>query len=273
MTQTPFTCLFIGCGNMGSAIAAGLVATRPEVTLHIVDRHPERVQSRLPDNADAVIVPAIADLPEADYAFVIIAIKPQYFAQLDLAGLKTGENTIFVSIMAGVTTPTLAAQLGTPRVVRTMPNLPAMVGEGMTIGYAPPALDWSDRSLIQHLFEGVGKYLWMDDEGGIDHGTGVAGSGPGYVFAIAQYMVEAAMAQGFDKASADLVVRQTLYGTSKMLLDDPRDAADLKRAVTSPNGTTQAGLAVLEMPEALPKLMREAVAAAADRSAVLGGLK
>lgn len=258
--------LFVGCGNMGGAIASAAMRAIPDARITVVDPSPERAKALLPAGMAVEIHPDFAKLGEARFDLGILCVKPQQFAELSPLAISVIRSGAIASIMAGVTLDALAARLGSERIARTMPNLPALVGQAMTVGVAADGLTQADRRMVATLFEAVGQFRWLSDETLIDAATAVAGSGPGYIFAFAQYMMEAAVASGMDAALADLLVRQTFRGAAELLQADPRTAEELKKAVTSKAGTTEAGLAVFEAEGALPELCLKAVASAAQRA-------
>ncbi|MEI4484896.1 pyrroline-5-carboxylate reductase [Frigidibacter sp. MR17.14] len=259
--------LFLGCGNMGAAIAAGLLRACLEARLIVVDRDIDRAKSLLP--ADGVqFLDSLAPLQGQTFDVTVLAVKPQQFAAQPASDFPQ-DCGLVISIMAGVTVEALQARFGPDRTVRMMPNLPALVSRGMTVGYAPAGVSAQDRTQATRIFEGSGRVEWLEHEWQIDSATAVAGSGPGYVFAFVHHLAEAARAEGLPDALADLLAEETLFGAAALLEADPRPVLDLKRAVTSRHGTTQAGLSVLEMDEGLPRLLRSAVRAARERSLAL----
>lgn len=228
-----------------------------------------------PDLADLCAARGIALNPEhgepADA--LVLAMKPQGLdaAAPALAPL-VGPDTLVVSILAGKTIADLRARLPTARaVVRAMPNLPASIGRGGTGAVASPEASPTQRAQADALLRSVGLVEWLDDEGLMDALTAVSGSGPAYVFLLAEALAEAGAAAGLDPDMAARLARATVAGAGALLDGDPRTAAQLRRDVTSPGGTTEAALAILMRSDGLPALMREAVAAAAERAGELSG--
>lgn len=256
--------LFLGCGNMGAAIAAGALRQLPDVEITVIDPDVERARGLLP--AEGVRFHSkLASVADQAFDATVLAIKPQQFHALPGSALP-GNCGLLISIMAGVTLDGMQARLGTDRIVRTMPNLPALVARGMTVGIARDPISDADKGLVSDLFDGSGRFEWLESEDQIDSVTAVAGSGPGYVFAFAHYMMEAAKAEGLPDPLADTLVRQTLLGAAELLVSDARSALELKQTVTSKRGTTEAGLAVFEAEAGLPTLCRQGVAAARLRA-------
>lgn len=263
--------LSLGCGNMGAAILSGILARFPEAEVLAVDPSVERARSLLPATDRAVVVSTLDEVRDFAPDLTMVAVKPQQFSDLvaEAALADRVASGVVVSIMAGTPLATLRAALGAVPVVRVMPNLPAQVGAAMTVGFAGAEVKDAQRDLVQTAFEATGAFRWLESEDEIDAATAVAGSGPGYVFAIAEYFEAAARAEGLDAETARLLVRQTLLGAALMLSSDDREAQALKEAVTSKGGTTAAGLAVLEAAEALPKLLPAAIRAAHARARAL----
>jgi pyrroline-5-carboxylate reductase len=151
-----------------------------------------------------------------------------------------------------------------------MPNTPGAIGQGITVLYADAGLGADDRALAEALMASLGETLWLKDESLMDAVTAVSGSGPAYVFLMAEALAEAARAQGLDAVTADRLARATISGSGALLAADSRPAAALRKEVTSPGGTTEAALGVLMAPGGLTELMRRAIAAATQRGKELG---
>lgn len=272
MAQSP-TILFIGCGNMGASIAGGALRNLPLARLVGLDPDLHRARSLLPPDAAVELHADPADLAGLRPDLVILGVKPQLFGALDRGVMALLAEAPVVSVMAGIPLTRLASVLGHGRVIRVMPNLPALVGAGMSLGCrAEGAADPALLGLVETLFAALGRFDWAADEDQFERANPVFSCGPGFVFAIAEQMVAGAIAGGVPPDLADRLVRQTLLGSARMLAEDPRDARALKQAVTSPNGTTQAGLGVLEAPEALPALIPQTFQAAYRRALELAAL-
>ena len=254
--------VLLGCGKMGSAMLQGWLADGlPPASVRVIDPNPS-------EWLRGTGVQINADLPPAP-AIVLVAVKPQMMGEAlpVLADMGNGA-TLFVSVAAG--TPISAFEValgGTTPIVRAMPNTPAAIGRGITaiIGNAhatPAQLD-----LAEMLLQAVGQVVRLEDEGQMDAVTGLSGSGPAYVFHMIECMAKAGEAQGLSPALAMQLAQATVAGAGALAEAADETPAQLRQNVTSPNGTTQAGLAVL-MDEAtgLPPLMARTVAAAADRS-------
>jgi pyrroline-5-carboxylate reductase len=150
-----------------------------------------------------------------------------------------------------------------------MPNTPAAIGRGITVAVAAPDVSADQRALCDRLLQACGRVEWVEDEALLDPVTAVSGSGPAYVFLLAELLEQAALSQGLPPALARTLARETVSGSGALLAASPEDAAALRRAVTSPGGTTEQALAVLMRAENWPASIQDAVAAAASRSRAL----
>ena len=200
-------------------------------------------------------------------AAIVLAIKPQAAAEVlpALAPLAAA-TTVVVSIMAGRTLGFLENLFGRERaLIRAMPNTPAAIGRGITVAVARNA-SAAQRALADALLSATGAVEWVGDEALMDAVTAVSGSGPAYVFLLAEALAAAGVAAGLPAALADTLARETVAGAGELLHRSPLAAAALRENVTSPGGTTAAALAVLMGDGGLPALMRRAIAAATARS-------
>lgn len=251
---------------MGAAIIGGVLRTMPSATLTGLDPDLARVRTLLP--ADALV--KLYDDPSALAGLrpdlIILAVKPQSFSALDDRVMALIRAAPTVSIMAGINLQRLAAEVGTSSVIRVMPNLPALVGKGMSLGCTINVLSPDLQRLIEAVFGAVGHFEWAPDEQSFERANPVFSCGPGFIFSIAEHMQRAATAQGVPELLAKVLVQQTILGSAIMLSSDSRDAAALKRAVSSPGGTTLAGLSVLEGENAFPRLIAETLQAAYERA-------
>jgi pyrroline-5-carboxylate reductase len=205
-------------------------------------------------------------------AAIVIAVKPQVAAQTvpALAPLVS-TSTVVVSIMAGPTLQFLTGALARPcAIVRAMPNTPAAIGRGITVA-VPRNANQAQRELADRLMAATGAVEWIDDESLMDAVTAVSGSGPAYVFLLAEALAQAGVAAGLPPELAAKLARDTVAGSGELLHRSPLAAQALRENVTSPGGTTAAALAVLTGPNGLAALMTKAVAAAAARSRDLAG--
>ena len=210
----------------------------------------------------------VAEMPEPP-AVILVAVKPQVMDQvLPRLARLVGAGTAVISIAAGRRIEGLALRLpqGTA-IVRAMPNTPASVGRGITVAVGNAHVTASQREACDALLRAVGDVAWVDDEGLIDAVTAVSGSGPAYVFHLAECLAQAGIAAGLAPELAHRLARATVAGAGELLHRSDLDAATLRRNVTSPGGTTAAALEILmDERSGLPVLMRNAVTAAARRS-------
>jgi pyrroline-5-carboxylate reductase len=180
-------------------------------------------------------------------------------------------SAVFVSIAAGTTLAAIRAGLGAgAAVVRAMPNTPAQIRQGVTVACAGAGVSPEQRALADRLLAAVGEVAWVDDEALLDAVTAVSGSGPAYVFLLAECLAEAAVAAGLPAGLAERLARRTVAGAGALLAHGSDSAALLRQKVTSPGGTTAAALAILDGANGLRPLLARAVAAAAVRARELG---
>ncbi len=236
---------FIGGGNMARSLIGGLIAGGTQaasiaVAEPVADlRHALAADFGVEVHGDAVSAATGAQT-------WLLAVKPQVLPEVcaSLAQLAQAQQPLVISIAAGITSAQIARWLGGDvAVVRCMPNTPALLGAGVTGLHANRAVDDAGRRIAQALLAGAGKTVWIDDEDLMDSVTAVSGSGPAYVFLLAEALQAAAEAEGLAPETARVLTVQTLLGAARMLDADPHvPAAELRRRVTSPGGTTQAAL-------------------------------
>ncbi|MBO1076480.1 pyrroline-5-carboxylate reductase [Roseomonas marmotae] len=262
--------LLVGCGKMGGAMLEGWLERGVEQVV-VVEPYPAATAAF----AGRVTVCDSVEKVPAGFApaAVILATKPQQ-ADGALPGYErfAGGGALFISIMAGKTVSGITAALGGgARVVRAMPNTPAAVRQGFTCAFAGPGVSDAQKSLADTLLSAVGEVAWLEEEGLIDPVTAVSGGGPAYVFLLAEVLEKAAISQGLPPDLARRMARRTVSGSGALLAASELDASQLRINVTSPKGTTERALNVLMAPDAWPKLMEEAIAAATARSRELAG--
>jgi pyrroline-5-carboxylate reductase len=262
--------VLIGAGKMGGALLAGWLAGGLDpASVVVVDPKPPADTMALLGKAG--IAPLAAPPAGVQARLLLLAIKPQMMGDA-LPALKAlvGPQTLSLSIAAGTTVATIEAALG-GAIIRAMPNTPAQVGRGMTGLFANPAATAEDRDLATSLLAAVGETGWVESESLIDAVTAVSGSGPAYVFLLAEALTEAGIAAGLDPNLAARLARQTVTGAGELLYRSELPPGELRRNVTSPNGTTAAALDVLMAEDGLAQLMTRAVAAAKQRAEELAG--
>jgi pyrroline-5-carboxylate reductase len=261
--------LLVGCGRMGSAMLAGW-RERGLAPSFAVDPAPDAARNAGPD---LTVVPSFTAIPDsfAPQA-IILAVKPQNAAETLPAYAKYTGGAVFLSIMAGRTIGGISALLGPDaKIVRAMPNTPAAVRQGVTVACPGAGVSAAQRDLCDTLLQAIGKVAWVEDEGLMDPVTAVSGSGPAYVFLLAELMEQEAIRQGIPADLARLLARQTVAGSGALLAASPEESAALRVAVTSPGGTTKAALDVMMAAENWPATMQKAIQAATDRSRELAG--
>jgi pyrroline-5-carboxylate reductase len=267
--QIEGTLLLAGAGNMGSAMLAGwLQEGLAPAQIIVQDPAPPARAKELLSRHGLIARAAVSSLPDPP-AVIMVAVKPQVMDEVfpGLAKL-VGKSTVVLSIAAGRTIASFARHLpeGTA-VVRAMPNTPAAVGRGITVGVPNAHVTLQQRATCDALLHAIGEVSWIDDESLIDAVTAVSGSGPAYVFYLVECLADAAMKAGLPPELAQKLARSTVAGSGELLHRSDLSADVLRQNVTSPGGTTYAALQVLMAGDGgLSKLMREAVAAAARRS-------
>lgn len=257
-----------GAGKMGGALLKGLLGqglTGKDVVIQ--EPLPPDELTQLAAKHGMRIEPVIASLSKPP-AVLLVAVKPQVMEAVfpPLARLA-GPGTLVISIAAGRSVASFEKHLpkGTA-VVRAMPNTPAAIGRGITVSFANMHVTPEQRKLTDDLLSAVGEVGWVDDEKLMDAVTAVSGSGPAYIFLLAECLAEAGRAAGLDEALAMRLARETVSGAGELLHRSRDDPAVLRHNVTSPGGTTAAALSVLMGREGLKQLMTAAVAAAVSRS-------
>jgi pyrroline-5-carboxylate reductase len=273
MKVWPQSLALVGAGKMGGALLKRwLTGGLPPSSVTIIEPSPSAEIVALA-TAQAISLNAHAGDSAAPEALVL-AVKPQSLdgAARQIAALA-GAQTVVVSIIAGKTIANLAARM--PRAsafVRAMPNTPATVGRGVTGAVASAGVTTRQREIANTLFSAVGAFEWLSDESLIDAVTALSGSGPAYVFALAEALAEAGAAVGLPPDLAARFARATVEGAGELLRREPDVAPGrLRENVTSPGGTTAAALGVLQAADGLASLMRRAVAAARKRAGELAG--
>ena len=267
----PKTLVLIGAGKMGGAMLEGWLRIGIDPAgVTLVDPQPSDEMAALAARQGMALNPAGGGSPAE---VVILATKPQ---MLDTAAPAVarliGPGTLLISILAGKTLGDLAQRLPTATaIIRAMPNLPASVQRGATAAAAGPGVTGAQRAMADALLGSIGKVEWLESESLIDAVTGVSGSGPAYVFYLVECLAAAGKAAGLPDDIAERLARATIEGAGEMLYQSPLSPATLRQNVTSPAGTTAAGLEVLMAEDALKPLIIKTVAAAKRRAGELSG--
>jgi pyrroline-5-carboxylate reductase len=261
----------IGGGAMGEAIIRGVLAAGSicpqDICVCDIDA------SRLKTLKKTYSIKPGKDYKSAikDAELVILAVKPQTLPTLlhDLKGnLKKGQ--LMLSIIAGAKIATIARGLGRDQIVRAMPNTPAQIGVGITAWTASDKVTTKQKKLARTILDALGEEVFFSDEKYIDMATAVSGSGPAYVFYMIEGLIDAAVKIGLPHEAAGELVMETVLGAALLAKQSPKSPQELRKQVTSPGGTTAAGIAVLESGK-FKELLAETVAAAHRRAKELGG--
>lgn len=263
---------FIGSGAMGEAMIKGMVAQDVVTAPQIMASDPVAARREQMKSQFGVSTTDSNRTAVQDADVVILSVKPQILPKVmaELKGQIPAEAMI-LSIVAGVPIDTMQQGFAHDRIVRTMPNTPAQVGKGMTVWVATPAVTTEQRKQTQAILNALGAQIMVDDEHYLDLTTGLSGSGPGYVFLFIESMIDAGVQIGFTRADATKMVLQTFEGSLELVRSTGLHPAELKNRVTSPAGTTAAGLFELEQSGVRAAIIR-AVEAATRRSEELGAL-
>lgn len=269
---SPTLCL-VGAGNMGGAMLAGwLAGGHDTAAISVIDPNPPQPMADLIAEHGVQHFTSAADAAKAD--LIVVAVKPQMMGVVlpGLVDLVDGENAL-LSVAAGTTIAQLEAPFkpAQPRVIRSMPNTPAMVQRGITVCVANERVSEGQRKIVSNVLAAIGQVEWVEDEVLIDAVTGVSGSGPAYVFHLAEALADAGVKAGLPTDLAAKLAQATVSGAGELMRQSDLSPATLRENVTSPNGTTYAALQVLMAEDGFPDLLERAVAAATKRSKELAG--
>jgi len=259
---------FIGGGNMASAIIGGLLKQGlPAGQIQVVEPFAEQ-RAKLAQQF-GVQVHESAGAPLASAGLVVWAVKPQVFKEAAQQTRAHTQTALHLSVAAGVRSDSIARWLDTERVVRAMPNTPALVGKGMTALFARGAASGADRQVIEKVLKPTGECLWLAEESQLDAVTALSGSGPAYVFYFIEAMIEAGVAMGLPAAQARQLAIGTFVGASALAQASDDPPQELRARVTSKGGTTFAALTSMEQDGVKAQFMR-AIEAARQRATELG---
>lgn len=262
--------ILIGAGNMGGALFASWVEEGildPARSAVIAPRPSDKVL----DLCEKGNIPLNPEDDGDGYDICVVGVKPHMFADV-VPGLSWPniDKTLFVSIAAGLPIAEIGKMLSAnapgSRIVRTMPNLPSAIGEGVTLLTGGDNITDDDVAATSTLFGASGEIVWTETEDQLDRLMGVSGCGPAFVFLFIEAFEAAAKAQGASEEDARLLAEQTVIGAAMQIAQDGRTAEELRTAVTSPNGTTAAGLSVLMQDDSLKTLVSNAVESAYKRA-------
>ncbi len=262
------TIAFIGGGNMAGAIVGGLVRSGLAAdSIVVVD--PGAVQREKLHAEFGVRTLAAADASLASAAMVVWAVKPQLFVEAAAPCAPHIAQALQLSVMAGIRSEAIVRATGAERVVRTMPNTPALVGQGTTGLFARAAASAADRAQVEAVLAPTGQLLWVDREDDLDAVTAISGSGPAYVFYFVEAMMEAAAQMGLSAAQGKALALGTFGGATALAQASPDTPAVLRERVTSKGGTTHAALTSLEA-SGVKAAFVQAMRAAQQRARELG---
>ena len=267
-TNTSQTLAFIGGGNMATAIIGGLIKQGTPANRILVIEPFEEAHQRL-QTQFGVRVLAAADATLADAGLVIWAIKPQTFKEAAQQTKNFCVNALHLSVAAGIRSDSIAKWLSTDRVVRAMPNTPALVGLGQTGLFARSAVTPTDKAWIEQVVATTGALLWVKDEPLLDAVTAISGSGPAYVFFFIEAMVEAGVKMGLSAEQATQLAIGTFEGASQLAKTASEPPSVLRERVTSKGGTTYAALTSMQNAH-VSELFQAALKAAELRAHELG---
>ncbi|HYC17150.1 MAG TPA: pyrroline-5-carboxylate reductase [Pseudolabrys sp.] len=264
------TLVLAGAGKMGGAMLEGWLARGLKANqIVVIEPHPGKLVKALARRGLRINPKGKANTAGA----VVIAVKPQTAPEAlpPLAGY-VGKGTLVLSIMAGRTIAFLERSLPEgAAIVRAMPNTPAAIGRGISVAFANVKISTGQRKQASDLLAAIGKVEWVRDEALMDAVTALSGSGPAYLFLLAEAMASAGIAAGLPPALATRLARETVTGSAELMHRSDLDAATLRQNVTSPGGTTAAALEILMGPGGFERLLTQAIVAATRRSRELAG--
>jgi pyrroline-5-carboxylate reductase len=271
--MTPHTIGFIGAGNMARSLAGGLL-NNGWSTEHLRLSDPDANQRRGAEQALGLKTFAANSELAAEAEVLVLAVKPQALKAVaeEIASTVQKKRPLVVSIAAGIRVEDIERWLGgNLSVVRVMPNTAALIGSGATGLYANARVTAAQRDAAESILRAVGVTVWVENEALIDTVTAISGSGPAYFFLVMEVLEKAAIKHGLDPKTARLLTLETAFGAAKMALEGGEEPAQLRRRVTSPGGTTEKALQVLEAGQ-IERLFDDAVVAAMQRARELADL-
>lgn len=262
------TIAFIGGGNMASAIMGGLIRQGHAAgNIEVVEPYEPTRAALLQSYGITAQAAPTAALQRAQ--IVVWAVKPQTFKDAAAQTRAHTQQALHLSVAAGIRSDSIAQWLGSERIVRTMPNTPALVGKGVSALYARPAVNAAERQRVEAILAGTGDVLWVDTEKQLDAVTALSGSGPAYVFYVMEAMTRAGTAMGLSAEQAHQLAVGTFVGASELARRSDEPPAVLRERVTSKGGTTYAALTSLEH-DAVGDAFVRAMQAAERRAQELG---
>ncbi len=268
MTSTQQHMAFIGGGNMASAIIGGLIrqGMRPD-QFTVVEPFADTAAKLLKDFDISALPAAGPDLAKAD--LVVWAVKPQVFSEAAAPVMPHTRAALHLSVAAGIRTDSIGRWVGSDRVVRCMPNTPALVGQGITGLFACPSVSAADQALVEQVIATTGQFIWVQQESQLDAVTALSGSGPAYVFYFLEAMTEAGTGMGLSPEQAYQLAVATFAGASSLAAASTESPEVLRQRVTSKGGTTYAALTAMDAAGIKPAFVK-AMQAAEQRARELG---
>jgi pyrroline-5-carboxylate reductase len=268
MTHPSQHIAFIGGGNMASAIIGGLIRQGMTPAQFTVVEPFADTAAKLQHDFGITALPAAGPaLAQAD--LVVWAVKPQVFSEAAAPVMPHTRGALHLSVAAGIRTDSIGRWVGTERVVRCMPNTPALVGQGITGLFACPSVTAGDKALVEQVISTTGQYLWVQQESHLDAVTALSGSGPAYVFYFLEAMTEAGVGMGLSAEQAYQLAVATFSGASSLAAASSESPEVLRQRVTSKGGTTYAALTAMEAAGIKPAFVK-AMQAAEHRARELG---
>ncbi|MEJ8855001.1 pyrroline-5-carboxylate reductase [Variovorax robiniae] len=259
---------FIGGGNMASAILGGLIRQGvPASAFEVVEPFEEARQRLARDFGIAAMAQAGAALARCE--LLVWAVKPQMFAEAAQPVREHAAGALHLSVAAGIPSQSIARWLGSERIVRAMPNTPALIGQGMTALFARDGVEGAARGMVEQVLAPTGQLLWVDAEGDLDAVTAMSGSGPAYVFYFIEAMTEAGIDMGLTPEQAHQLAVGTFTGASALASGSDEPPSVLRQRVTSKGGTTYAAITSMEGAQVKEKF-KDAMRAAQARARELG---
>ena len=259
---------FIGGGNMASAIIGGLI--RQGLAANQIDVVEPAAETRRKLDVDHGVVAQEAAGPFLQHAGLVVwAVKPQFFKGATLPVRAHTAQALHLSVAAGIRSHSIAKWLGSERIVRAMPNTPALIGKGISALFARAAVSAEDRDRVTQVMTTTGDLLWLDQEDGLDAVTALSGSGPAYVFYFMEAMTTAGVEMGLTREQAHRLSLATFIGAGELARSTGESPKSLRQKVTSPGGTTQAAIASMEDDDLQAQVIN-AVYAARQRAKELG---
>ncbi|MDI9335149.1 MAG: pyrroline-5-carboxylate reductase [Cytophagales bacterium] len=270
LTQFKQRIAFIGGGNMASAMIGGLLQAGMSAAQFTVVEPFEATRDKL-QAAFGIASQAAADKALTSCDVVVWAVKPQSFKEAAAPVAPCAKDALHLSVAAGVTSDSIAKWLGTERIVRAMPNTPALIGQGITALFARGGVSRGDRASVDAVIGVTGQHFWLDSESKLDAVTAISGSGPAYVFYFLEAMLQAALDMGLNEAQARALATSTFAGSTALAASSNEPLALLRERVTSKGGTTYAALQHMEGANIKAEFVA-AMQAAAARATEMGKL-